>query len=534
MKHQFMHQTSQDNIPDQKQEQLQQKQFPGTSTRNSSKHLPGQKNGLLSRYKKSRQPVIPVSAAELDTIPLLPSAQQRTPLPGKPTYASDSRNDGHSLPLPPYAYGHGGSNGPRPPAGKTSPRRLPLWSRIFIVILAFLMISGGGAFAYYQINYAHSINDITGQSAIRKDATTNINADPLTQRTNIVLLGSDTDGKGNDPNAGQPLAQTVIIVTIDPKTNYVGMLSIPRDMQMTDPTYQYEYPGGKIDEIFQQAWQGNTEQEKARAAAGHIMDVIQANYGITINHYAWVGLQGFIKVIDDLGGVDIDVTHPMTDDNYPYDTGAGANDKYGYQRLYIPPGPQHMNGQLALEYVRTRHSDLGGDFGRTDRQQQILSQVKVKMTQTDTISKAPELLQSLDGYLMTDLTLSQLASLAQVAKGVDVNKVQRVSFGSTQYATLIDNGRGNYSPVCSAVEKTIQQMFNTKPNCIPQGNTTGNGNLTDQITPQSTSVSTQPEVTAPLQSQVSKGTNTTNLTANVHDLLNLMLFTVSGSFNAIQ
>ncbi len=177
-------------------------------------------------------------------------------------------------------------------------RRFPIWARLLVVALALLAVVGGIISTYYQTNLANSLNDITGQTAIRSGGVSI--ADPLTQRTNILLLGSDTDGKGNDPTQGTPLAQTVIIVTIDPQTNVVGMLSIPRDMQVSDPTQGYA--NEKLDEVFEHAWVGANANERARTAAGHMMDVIEQNYGISIDHYAWIGLQGFIKVIDTVGG----------------------------------------------------------------------------------------------------------------------------------------------------------------------------------------------------------------------------------------
>src|SRR5438128_9957902 len=78
---------------------------------------------------------------------------------------------------------------------------------------------------------------------------------------------------------------------------------------------------------------------------------IEKDYGITIDRYAWVGLGGFAKVIDTLGGLDIDVTHPIVDDTYPDDTGANANNPNDYKRIYNAPGPQQLNGPAALKYV---------------------------------------------------------------------------------------------------------------------------------------------------------------------------------------
>src|SRR5260370_36361139 len=81
---------------------------------------------------------------------------------------------------------------------------------------------------------------------------------------------------------------------------------------------------------------------------------IEQDFGISINYCVWIGLDGFIKVINTVNGVDVDVMHPIVDDNYPDDTGANANDPNAIKRLYLPPGPQHLDGPTALDYVRSR------------------------------------------------------------------------------------------------------------------------------------------------------------------------------------
>ncbi|GHO89624.1 hypothetical protein KSZ_76300 [Dictyobacter formicarum] len=427
----------------------------------------------------------------------------------------------------------------------TNYRNIPIWARVAIGIMAFLIITGGSAFAYYQINFANSVNDITGNSALHdlngkhKPSPQPVNTDPLTQRTNILLLGSDTDGKGNDVATGTPLAQTVIIITIDPKTKYVGMLSIPRDMQVSD-----QILGGqaKIDQVFENGWKGSSTKEKAQRAAGHTMDVIEENYGIHIDHYAWVGLQGFIKVIDTIGGVDIDAMRPVVDDAYPDDTNKSPN-AYNYKRLDIAPGPQHFDGLGALEYVRSRHADLGGDFGRTQRQQQVLSQIKVKLSGTDIVTKAPMILSDLDGFLLTDMSVSQLATFAQLAKSVDVNKVDRVSFTQGYSSLITTNNLGNFAPNCPAIEAKIHAMFGITPNCIPQASVPGNTNTSVARTqPSSTTAGTTTTLAGASSSQsgagyqlasLKSGAATVSNTTVFSNLMDLMLLTVSGSFTAM-
>jgi LCP family protein required for cell wall assembly len=282
-----------------------------------------------------------------------------------------------------------------------------------------------------------------------------------------LLLGSDTDGKGNDPVDGVPLAQTVMIITIDSQTNSVGILSIPRDMQVVENGYTEP----KLDEVFSHGYVGSTLQDKITNGARAMESVIQYNFGIYIDHYAWVGLDGFVKVIDTVGGVDIDVIHPVVDDTYPDDVGNTDGGIYDYKRLSIAPGPQHLNGAQALEYVRTRHSDLVGDFGRTVRQQQIISQLKIKLATQETIGKAPELLQDLNGVVQTDIPLNDVISLANLARNIDSNRVERLTLGPPDYAIPNTEGAraGNYLPVCGTIVPAIQKMFNiTWPRCISQ------------------------------------------------------------------
>jgi LCP family protein required for cell wall assembly len=357
-------------------------------------------------------------------------------------------------------------------------RRFPIWARVGIAMMTLLVIIAGTGVWYYETYFASSINNITGHQAIHHlnaaaggDSTSDQAASSNILnggRINILLLGSDTDGKGNSTQNGTPLAQTDIVVTIDPQTKYVGMVSFPRDLQVSVPGYSPT----KLDLAFSDGWRGNDIPTRIASAAGMTEDTLYYNFGIHIDYYAWVGLDGFIKVINTAGGVDIDAIHPMVDDDYPDDTtnsGITKGDIYGYKRLYIAPGPQHMNGAQALDYVRTRHSDLVGDFGRSARQQQMLTQLKMKLENNpSTISEAPQLLQDLNGYLETNMQLSDMIKLANFARQVDLNKVDRITLGPP-YATA-SAVNSNYLPNCDAITPVIARVFGlgNKANCIPQ------------------------------------------------------------------
>jgi LCP family protein required for cell wall assembly len=372
-----------------------------------------------------------------------------------------------------------------PPPGQGKPptrvatrkhRRIPLWGKMILGACAVLLVLFGSGYWYYQQNYGSFVSQSTGQTEIHhhiidsggKSANAlSASSDTLVGgRINVLLLGSDNDGKSG--NNVTPLAQTDIIVTIDPQTHYVGMLSIPRDLQVTQPDTGAHY---KLDEVFSHGALANGNMnDSIKSAAGLSIQTIEYNFGIHINYYAWVGLQGFVKVIDTAGGVDIDATHPMVDDNYPYDIGNKNKNANDYERLYIAPGPQHMNGTQALDYVRTRHSDLVGDFGRSARQQQVLSQLKTRLATPDIINKLPQLTSDLQGDVLTSIPINEMVQMANYARNVDTNKIDRITLSPPTYSTAATDGSTNFDPNCAAIEQKISQMFNlgNTANCIPQ------------------------------------------------------------------
>ncbi|HZR41277.1 MAG TPA: LCP family protein, partial [Ktedonobacteraceae bacterium] len=298
---------------------------------------------------------------------------------------------------------------------------------------------------------------------------------------------------------------------------------------------------------------GNTVADKIASAAGRTMDALEYNFGIHIDHYAWVGLTGFVKVIDTAGGVDVDAIHPMVDDVYPNDTNNPNGSIYDYKRLYIAPGPQHMNGLQALEYVRTRHSDLVGDFGRSARQQQILAQLKAKLATPDTILKAPQLLNDLQGAVQTDLTLDQIYPLANFARTIDTNKIDRVTF-SPPYSKP-SGANTNYLPICEQIAPKIATMFALGVNakCLPQVASSGSAATpaVASVAPTQSAATKQPtnataaisltnawQIMGQLGSlsnmSLPQGSRGFAGTDSLHDLLDIMFLVVFESFDGMK
>jgi len=402
--------------------------------------------------------------------------------------------------------------------------------------MVLLVLTGSAAY-YYYTNFAAPVSNSTGQTVNRvpgddpgnQSRGTN-GGDILSgKRINILLLGSDTDEKFQ----GGYLAQTDIVVTIDPSTKSVGMLSIPRD------TWLNGADGKGMMKLDQAYFYGGVGLSRA---------TIHQDFGIYIDYYAWVGLNGFINVINTAGGVDIDVTHPITDDIYPDDTGNSQN-AFAYKRVYLAPGPQHLSGPDALEYVRSRHADLVGDFGRSARQQQVLNQLKTKLENPNIIGKLPELARDLNGYVKTDMSLPDVFKLMNFARTIDQNKINRVIL-DTRYSRTTNiqtANEGTQSVVilnCDAIRPLIARMFNLGNNAVCNTGISSNG------TPLATSVS-QPSPAATAYAQT--GANNTWQTARqmasigamslnagsnnlfgIRNLLDLMFLVVFESTAALQ
>ncbi len=356
------------------------------------------------------------------------------------------------------------------PPGKLPPskRRASRYSRkmrIFIYIfLLFTMVVGG--LLAYGYSYIESTIQAPLLSFFHPVSRGNNEPPPddsaITGRPwNILLLGSDNDNKYSYPAL---LTQVMMIVHVDPDNNSVYMISIPRDSWVYVPLKGAMH---KIDQaFFFGAAQHNSFDDGVRSAR----QTIEQDYGITIDRYAWVGLSGFASVIDTLGGVDIDVTHPIVDDTYPDDTRANPNDPFAIKRLYLAPGPQHLNGLEALEYVRSRHADLVGDIGRTNRQQEVLEALKKKLTVPNIIDHFQQLIADAAGKVYTDLSPQELLAFANFGRTLPSSGIQRLTLGpgkgnqdygdlSQVYDPSINTNQDVVIPRCDNIGPLFSNIF---------------------------------------------------------------------------
>jgi LCP family protein required for cell wall assembly len=346
-------------------------------------------------------------------------------------------------------------------------RRLGPLGIALIAFLALLLLGCGAltaGYLYYRANLQPALQNFT-RPVSRSD-----NEPPLPESYqsiqgrawNILLLGSDNDAKFTFPNV---LTQVMMVVRVDTVNNSISMVSIPRDSWVT-----ISEVGGmhKIDQAF---LLGSQKDQGFEGGVRLARQTIEQDYGIPIDRYAWVGLDGFAKVIDTLGGVDIDVTHPIVDDTYPDDASASQNgDAYAYKRLYLQPGPQHLNGEQALEYVRSRHSDLLGDIGRTMRQQEVLDGLKRTLDLSNVLNNLSELLKDMQGKLYTDLNEQEMLAFANYGRTLSGNAISRLTLGpgegannfgslDTVYDSEIGANQSVVVPDCETIQPVVNRVF---------------------------------------------------------------------------
>ncbi|HHH12503.1 MAG TPA: LytR family transcriptional regulator, partial [Candidatus Moranbacteria bacterium] len=225
-------------------------------------------------------------------------------------------------------------------------------------------------------------------------------------RVNILLLG-----KGGPDHPGRDLTDTIMLASINTDTAQVALMSIPRDLYVTDSTGVWR----KINSLYRLGLE-------RKVGAREIVSAVEKITGQKVDYFLAADFRAFVDLIDAIGGINVDVPREIYDSRYP-----GPN--YSYQTFRLAAGLQKLDGQTALKYVRSRHSDPDGDFGRAARQQQVLRAVRNKIFTLGVLanpSKIARLLEVVSENIRTDMTLSEMTALVNLAKNLDTQNITTV------------------------------------------------------------------------------------------------------------
>lgn len=228
----------------------------------------------------------------------------------------------------------------------------------------------------------------------------------------LLLIGLDSTHNLRAQNT-----DVMIVAVINKDTKQISLLSIPRDLWVYIPTHGWS----RINTAHR--WGYSTNYPGQGPAL--LMRTIEVNFGIPIDHWARVDFQGFTRVVDKLGGVEMTVACPVNL-RYVAPT-AGDPDQ---EELILEPGVHHMDGATALRYVRTRRGET--DFDRARRQQQFLKAMWQQLKSPDIVLKIPGLWSALKGSFETDLGLGDVLSLAPTALEIRPQRLRQRYIGSAQ------------------------------------------------------------------------------------------------------
>ena len=251
------------------------------------------------------------------------------------------------------------------------PKRRLRWGRLIGFLVALVIILGAmlaaGTWVYHRY-FAPKVPVVAANDEIGNDEL-------LNKRINVLIMGID-DGDSEDFDKPAKRTDAMMVASFDPENNKVALVSLPRDTRVEIP--------------------GESGHDKVNAAYAYggvkLAEKTVANLlKIPIHYYIVANWQGFIDIVDILGGVDLYVEHNM---NY--------EDPYANLEIHIKQGYQHLDGKEAGKYVRFRHDELG-DIGRVQRQQKFLKALAGEFFNIGNVVKFPVLLNTISKYVDTDM-----------------------------------------------------------------------------------------------------------------------------------
>ncbi|MFD1737802.1 LCP family protein [Bacillus salitolerans] len=253
--------------------------------------------------------------------------------------------------------------------------------RIWIISTILFFFISAIAFAIYEFRSGYLLaND--GEEELGGESSNKENFQGVSEdsgKLNVLLLGVDSRGEKKSRT------DTIMVAQYDMEARTVKLISIMRD------TY-VEIPGYKNQKINAAYFYGGTEL---------LRQTIQKNFGIDLEYYSIVDFKGFTKIVDTLApdGIQVNVKKRMR-----YRDGAGTIN------IDLHPGEQYLDGKQVLDYARFRN-DREGDFGRVERQQEVITKLKDELLSLKGIMKIPRLLGTLTPFLETNMSQMKLVDL---------------------------------------------------------------------------------------------------------------------------
>ncbi|MGD6817053.1 LCP family protein [Metabacillus sp. 113a] len=303
-------------------------------------------------------------------------------------------------------------------------KKKSVFKRILFFLLLLLLIGGGylafiGVSAWQAADRSYEGLERGEKSALREQAV-ELAKDPVS----ILIMGVEDYSSGGEGGR----SDTLIVVTLNPKEKSMKMLSIPRDTLVdveghgeTKITHAYSYGGKEL-----------------------AVQTVEDFLDIPIDYYATVNFEAFKKVIDELNGVEVDV---------PFDF-YEKSDETG-KRIYFTEGKQTLDGEEALAYARMRKQDPRGDFGRNDRQKEIITAIIKKATAPQNIMKVDDIANQIAENVETNLRISEALGFQQSYSGFKTDQIDQLKIEGED---LNLNSGYYYQPIEEKMEEVREEL----------------------------------------------------------------------------
>jgi LCP family protein required for cell wall assembly len=254
------------------------------------------------------------------------------------------------------------------------------------------------------------------------------------------------DRRPNEAGLGYR-TDTMMLVSFNPTTQQIGILSIPRDLYVQVPGYSARQ---RINSAL-----GLGELQRPGYGPTLAMQTVQLNLGIGVNAYVVADFTALIKVVDVIGGIDVDVPYTITDYQFPDMT-------YGFEPLILNAGLQHMDGYTAQKYARTRHGD--SDFDRAARQQQVIYAIRDRILSLESLPQlviqAPSLYGSISQNVYTGFSLEEMIRLGLWLKDIPVENIH-TGVMDQRYVSdfMTPDGAAVLMPIPAALPSLLAEVF---------------------------------------------------------------------------
>jgi LCP family protein required for cell wall assembly len=313
------------------------------------------------------------------------------------------------------------------PALRQRPAALPVAAVLAIIVIGTHVWLGSVTWAFYDAgsqifvgdrgpDATPQVVDASGQPE-SSDNSVDFQATPFptpattSNRITILVTGIDS-GHGRN----HALTDTLMLISVDPDTSKVAMLSFPRDIS-NFPLYNGGTYRGKINSLM--TFARLHPDQFPDGGLPSLAQEIGYLAGIPVPYFAAINLDGFTRMIDLVGGVD--VVNPRLIDDPRYDW---FNGTYGF---HLAAGPVHLDGRTGLAYVRSRQGEGDSDFTRAARQQQVLQALRARLTSPSVIAKLPDLIRAMGSSVRTNYPVADVQRLVGIASSVsDDTTVKKV------------------------------------------------------------------------------------------------------------